>query len=74
MRRIAFSLIAVATMAGIVAATAPSPGDADEDAAAISAGKLPPGYRDWKMIAVDNLLVPGKTDQLRAQLGNEIAI
>jgi len=34
---------------------------------------IPPGYRDWKLIAVDQL-VTGKTDQLRAQLGNEIAI
>jgi hypothetical protein len=34
---------------------------------------IPPGYRDWKMIAVDELVV-GKLDQLRAQLGNEIAI
>ncbi len=35
---------------------------------------IPPGYRDWKLIAVDQLLVPGKADQLRAQLGNDIAI
>ena len=34
---------------------------------------IPPGYRDWKMIAVDQLVI-GKVDQLRAQLGNEIAI
>jgi hypothetical protein len=34
---------------------------------------IPPGYREWKMIAVDQLIT-GKVDQLRAQLGNEIAI
>jgi hypothetical protein len=34
---------------------------------------IPPGYRDWKLIAVDQLVV-GKLDQLRAQLGNDIAI
>jgi len=34
---------------------------------------IPPGYRDWKVIAV-NHLVTDKIDQLRAQLGNEIAI
>ena len=34
---------------------------------------MPPGYRDWKLIAVDTLTT-GKLDQLRAQLGNEIAI
>ena len=34
---------------------------------------IPTGYRDWKLIAVDQLVV-GKLDQLRAQFGNEIAI
>src|SRR6266853_994990 len=29
---------------------------------------IPAGYRDWKLIAVDHFLVPGKADQLRAQL------
>ena len=35
---------------------------------------IPAGYRDWKLIGVDHLVVPGKADQLRAQLGNDIAI
>jgi hypothetical protein len=35
---------------------------------------IPPGYRDWKMIAVDQLIIGNAVDQLRAQLGNEIAI
>src|ERR1700724_1752154 len=34
---------------------------------------IPPGYRDWKMIAVNHLVI-GKIDQLRAPLGNAIAI
>jgi hypothetical protein len=34
---------------------------------------IPPGYRDWKLIAVDQLKTD-KVDQLRAQLGNEIAV
>jgi len=34
---------------------------------------IPPGYRDWKLIAVNQLVV-GKNDQLRAQFGNDIAI
>ena len=69
MKWIAFLLLAVVTVAGIVAATTP-----DEAAAAIAGGKLPDGYRDWKLIAVNQLLVAGKADQLRAQLGNDIAI
>jgi hypothetical protein len=36
--------------------------------------KIPAGYRDWKVIAMANLLVPGKTDQIRAQVGNDIAM
>jgi len=35
---------------------------------------VPPGYRDWKLIAVKHPTVGDKADQLRAQLGNEIAI
>jgi hypothetical protein len=34
---------------------------------------IPAGYRDWKLISV-NRLVTGKLNQLRAQLGNDIAI
>jgi hypothetical protein len=34
---------------------------------------IPAGYRDWKLIAV-NQLKTDKVDQLRAQLGNDIAI
>ena len=34
---------------------------------------IPAGYRDWKLISV-NHLVTDKLDQLRAQVGNDIAI
>jgi hypothetical protein len=76
MKRIAFLLVAVAVsvVAGVVAFTAPASGRAAEEASPIFVTKIPPGYRDWKMIGVDHLLVTGKVDQLRAQLGNEIAI
>jgi hypothetical protein len=36
--------------------------------------KIPAGYRDWELIAVKQLLVPGMADPLRAHLGNDIAI
>src|SRR5271166_6484082 len=74
MKRIAFLLIAVAMVGGVVAFTARASGHADEEAAPIYGVRIPAGYRDWKVIAVDQLLVPGKTDQLRGQLGNDIAI
>jgi len=74
MKRLAFLLLAVATLAGVVANLAPASGRADEEASPIYGVKIPAGYRDWKVIAVDQLLVAGKTDQLRAQFGNDIAI
>ena len=74
MKRIGFLLPAVATLAGIVAYMAHASGQSDGDSSPIYGVKIPAGYRDWKLIAVDQLLVPGKTDQLRAQFGNDIAI
>jgi hypothetical protein len=65
-------LVAVAALAGVVAGTSPSSGQADEAAAAISDGKLPSGYRDWKLISVAR--EEGTLDDIRAILGNDIAI
>jgi hypothetical protein len=78
MKRIASLLVAIATVAAVVAFTAPASGHADEAASPIASPiygvTIPAGYRDWKLIAVDHLLLAGKSDQLRAQLGNDIAI
>ena len=74
MKRIGFLVLAVATLAGVAAYMARASAHSDGDSSPIYGVKIPAGYRDWKMIAVDQLLVPGKTDQLRAQLGNDIAI
>jgi len=73
MKRIAFLLVAVAAVVSVVAFRASASRHADEEAAPIYGVTIPPGYRDWKMIAVAQL-VTDKTDQLRAQLGNDIAI
>jgi hypothetical protein len=67
-------LLAVAILAGVFAFTGPVSGHADEEASPIYGVTIPPGYRDWKLIAVNHLLLAGKGDQLRAQLGNDIAI
>lgn len=45
----------------------------DGNASPIYGVTIPAGYRDWRLIAVDHL-VTDKVDQLRAQLGNDIAI
>jgi hypothetical protein len=74
MKRIGFLLLAVATLAGIVVYMAHASGQSDGDSSPIYGVKIPAGYRDWKLIAVDHLLVAGKVNQLRAQLGNDIAI
>jgi len=60
-------------VAAVVASWATASGHADEAASPIYGVTIPPGYRDWKMIAVAQLKTD-KIDQMRAQLGNEIAI
>jgi len=72
MKRIAFLLAVVATVAGVVASLAPASGHADEAAAPIFGIKIPPGYRDWKLISVAH--EEGNLNDLRALLGNDVAI
>jgi cytochrome P460 len=73
MTRIAFLLVAVAMVAGVVAFTAPVPGHADQQASPIYGVTIPAGYRDWRLISVGHL-AGGNLKQLRAQLGNDIAM
>ena len=73
MKRIVFLPVAVGALAAVVALSAHTYGRADEAASPIYGVTIPPGYRDWKMIAVAQLKTD-KVDQMRAQLGNEIAI
>jgi len=73
MTRIVFALVAVAALAGTAGYLAPASGQADGDAAPIYGIKIPEGYRDWRLISV-NHLAGGSVKQLRAQLGNDIAI
>jgi Cytochrome P460 len=74
MKRMVFLPIALATVAAVVAFAARASGHADEAASPIYGVTIPDGYRDWKVIAVNHLFFAGKGDQLRAQLGNDIAI
>lgn len=73
MKSLAFVLIVVATLAGIVVLKAPASGRADEQASPIYGVTIPPGYRDWRVISMGHL-AGGNLKQLRAQLGNDIAI
>jgi hypothetical protein len=72
MKWIASLLVAVATVAGVVASSAPASGHADEEATPIFGVKIPPGYRDWRLISVAH--EEGNLNDLRAQLGNDVAI
>jgi hypothetical protein len=72
MRGTVFVLFAVAALAGVVAYTASASGQADGAAAPISGVTIPPGYRDWRLIAVAH--EEGNLNDLRAILGNDIAI
>jgi hypothetical protein len=72
MRGIAYLLIAVATLAGIVAYKAHASGRADEEVAPIFGVKIPPGYRDWRLISVAH--EAGNLNDFRAILGNDVAI
>src|SRR5688500_933406 len=64
--------VAVVALVCVVAAQAPTSQPADAAAAAIDGGKLPPGYRDWRLISV--VREEGDLDDIRAVLGNDIAI
>src|SRR3954451_456916 len=73
MKSIACLLIAVATVAGVAAHMAPASGQAEGQAAPIYGITIPAGYRDWSLISVGHL-AGGSLKQLRAQLGNDIAM
>ena len=72
MRQITFLLIAVATVAGVVTYIAPASERAAQEAAPIFVDKIPPGYRDWRLISVAH--EAGDLNDLRAILGNDVAI
>jgi hypothetical protein len=75
MKQIIFALVGVGALAGAVATLAPVSGQSSGEAAPIYGIKLQQGYRDWRLISVKQLTgAGGKLKQLRAQLGNDIAM
>jgi hypothetical protein len=78
MRRIA--LVAVGVTAGVAAYMGSASGQSNGDVAPIYGIKIPDGYRDWRLISVKQLTGKqltgpgGELRQLRAQLGNDLAI
>ena len=72
MKRIAFLLVAVVVAAAAISFLAPASGHADEQAVPIFGIKIPPGYRDWKLISVAH--EAGNLNSIGAVLGNDVAI
>jgi hypothetical protein len=64
--------VGVAALAVVVASTAPTTEPTGDDVDAIETGKLPAGYRDWRLISVAR--EEGDLDDIRAILGNDAAI
>ena len=64
-------LAAVQSLSALLAAT-PSSFQSPEDAASVAEGRLPAGYRDWRLISVAR--EEGDLDDIRAVLGNDAAI
>ena len=69
MKLIAFPLVGVAALAGVVAFTAPG---ANQEGVPIFVTNIPPGYRDWRLISVAH--EEGNLHSFAAVLGNDLAI
>ena len=72
MRPMAFLLVAVAMITGVLASSITSSAGAEEDSAPLFGVKLPPDFRDWKLISVAH--EAGNLNDFRAVLGNDAAI
>jgi hypothetical protein len=72
MKWIAFFLVSVATVGGIVAFPATSYRHNDQEAGPNFVTEIPPGYRDWKFISVAH--EEGNLNSFASILGNDVAI
>src|ERR1700675_3587828 len=72
MKHFTFFLVAVATMAGLVALIAPVRGHAVGQSAPAFVTEIPHGYRDWRWISSAH--EAGGLNSIGAVLGNDVAI
>jgi len=74
MKRIVFlfAAVAVAALVGVRAGEVGAVRHADEDASPIYGVRIPPDYRDWRLISVAR--EEGDLNDVRAQLGNDVAV
>ena len=72
MKYVTFFLLAVGTIAGLVALIAPAPGLASGESTPAFVTEIPHGYRDWRWISSAH--EAGHLNSLGAVLGNDVAI
>ncbi len=72
MKAVSLLLVSFVILAGIVAFTAPDSLRADDSATPIYVTRIPPGYRDWKLISISH--EAGNLNSIGAVLGNDVAI
>jgi len=72
MKGLAYFLVAVIALAGAPVQIGRASGDADGEASPIFGIKVPPGYRDWRVVSVAH--EAGNNNDLRVVLGNDVAI
>ena len=72
MKGFAYFLVVVVALTGVVVYMAHASGRSDGEADPVFGIKIPPGYRDWKLISVAH--EEGNLNDLRALLGNDVAI
>lgn len=72
MKRFAYFLVAVGALTGAPIQMGHASGEADGEASPIFGIKIPPGYRDWRVVSVAH--EAGNNNDLRVVLGNDIAI
>lgn len=72
MKRVIFSLVALATVACVLSFTPAASGHVDEEAAPVYGVKIPEGYREWPMISIAQVGPP--LNDIRVKLGNDIAM
>jgi hypothetical protein len=71
-KAITFLLVVFAAVVGVVLIAAPASRHGDDEAAPVYGIKVPPGYRDWRLISVAH--EEGNLNDIRAILGNDVAV
>ena len=72
MKRITFLAFVFTALTGVLAYLAPASGQDDGQAVPIFGIKIPPGYRDWRLVSVAH--EEGNLHSFAAMLGNDVAI